>query len=96
MDLRAQVDELFFEEQGYCHWAKLINFFDKHKNELDNKDKKRIFLQAEKYRTEHNEKYPNDPIRREDTNPYIYADLSFLEAKSEEKEVQVPANAVYA
>ena len=96
MDLRVQVDELFSEKQGYCHWSKLLTFFDKHKDKLDNKDKKRIFLQVEQYRQEHNENHPDDYIRREDTNPYIYADLSFLEAKTEQKKVPVPATTVYA
>jgi hypothetical protein len=71
MGLGAQIDKLFAEKQGYCHWAKLINFLHKYKTELNYNDKKRIFLQIERYRSEHNTKYPNDIIRREDIKPSI-------------------------
>jgi hypothetical protein len=91
MNLTNHVDELLGEERklDIGHRSSMIRFFDTHKDKLDNEDKKRIFLQAEIYRREYNKKYPNDPIRREDTKPYIYNDLSFLEAKSEQKEIQV-------
>jgi len=95
MDLSNQVDKLFLEKQDYCHWAKLLTFFDKHRRELDNKDKKRIFLRIEKYRTEHNTRHPTDIIRREDIKPDIYTSLTSLEEKTKANEVPVPTDVVY-
>lgn len=71
MDLKSQVNELFLEKRGYCHWAKLLYFHDKHRTELYYNNKKRIFLQIERYRAEHNTRYPTDIIRREDLKPKI-------------------------
>ena len=87
MDISVQLDKLLLEKQGYYHWSNILFFFDENKDELSNKDKKRIYIQAEKYRTEHNKKVPEDIITREDTKPNIYINLSYLE---ENKKLQIP------
>ena len=95
MDLSNQVSKLFSEKQGYCHWAKLINFLYNNRTELNYAEKKRIFLRIEKYRTDHNTRHPTDIIRREDIKPDIYTSLTSLEEKTKANEVPVPTNVVY-
>jgi len=71
MGLSAQIDKLFAEKQGYCHWSKLNTFLSIHRTELDNKEQKRILDRIEQYRSEHNSRYPNDIIRSEDIKSNI-------------------------
>ena len=86
MDLMVQLEALISQKQGYSHSYQLIHFFDQHKDRLTNDQKRQIYIIAENYRTEHNKENTEDEIRREDTYPNIYTDLSFLE----EKKSQIP------
>jgi hypothetical protein len=74
MDLSVEIRQLFKQQQGYSHWRNILHFYEEHKDNLTDKQKKRIINKSEKYRLEHNRdsKNHNDKIRKEDVYPNIY------------------------
>jgi len=81
MDLIVQLNELLNHKPGYLHWSELVSFFTKHIDELTNEQKRKIYYRCENYREQHNKRFPNDNIRREEIHPIIYSYSKFLEEK---------------
>lgn len=77
MELEIQAMKLINAESSWGVWGQLLFLFDDNKNELSNRTKIKIYHRCEQYRREYSTE--NDPIRREDVNPNIYSDATFLE-----------------
>ena len=90
MDVTVQLDELLNQKPGYLHWSALNFYFEANKDILTDEQKRKIYYRCENYREQHNKEKPTDIIRREDTSPSIYEDLSYLEEKQSEEVKDVP------
>jgi hypothetical protein len=62
---------------SFSNWVEILNFFERHKDDLEIKELEKLVDRCEQCRVYLNKRI-NDKIKKEDTNPNIY---EYLERK---------------